>query len=198
MTSITGRQAYAVRPYWRQPSVFVSLLVILVVAVIWGVTAIRAAQPPTLDQRAYDVGSQLICPVCNGESVADSSSQVAADMRAVIVQKLKAGESEQQVLQYFHDHYGDTILERPPFQGFTLMIWLGPVIILLVGLFVLRTVARQWGMAKPALAGDGSTGEDANDMGELSAEERARYRRMLRRELDAEEGLDGLLGKEGV
>lgn len=187
------------RPLLRQPAVFVSLLVILAVAVVWTVTAVHAAQPPTLDQRAYDVGSQLQCPVCNGESVADSSSQVAADMRAVILQKLAAGESEQQVLQYFHDHYGDTILERPPLQGFSLIIWLGPIVILLAGLFILRAVARQWAAAKPATASERSSGRDDLDgLDTLSEDEQSRYRRMLRRELDAEEGLGGLLGKEGV
>lgn len=186
------------RPLWRQPAIFVSLLVILVVAGIWTMTAIRAAQPQTLDQRAYDVGSQLICPVCNGESVADSSSQVAADMRSVIYEKLKAGESEQQVLKYFHDHYGDTILEQPPLRGFTLLIWLGPIVILLAGLVVLRTVARQWNAVKPARAGSPPTRDDINDMDELSESERNRYRRLLRRELDAEEGLDGLISQEGV
>lgn len=186
------------RPLWRHPGISVSLLAILVVAAVWTITAIHATQPPTLDQRAYDVGSQLQCPVCNGESVADSSSQVAADMRAVILQKLAAGESEQQVLQYFHDHYGDTILERPPMQGFALIIWLGPVIVLLAGLVILRTVARQWSAAKQAVAGESGTPEDADDLDGLSEDDRMRYRRMLRRELDAEEGLGGLLGKEGI
>jgi cytochrome c-type biogenesis protein CcmH len=187
------------RLLWRQPAIFISMLVILVVAVVWGVTAVRAAQPQTLDQRAYDVGSQLQCPVCNGESVSDSSSEVAANMRAVILQKLAAGESEQQVIQYFHDHYGDTILERPPMQGFTLMIWLGPIIILLAGLVALRTVARQWNAGKPPLAGGKDVSEDADATDDaLPQDERLRYRQLLRRELDAEEGLDSSLSKEGV
>lgn len=177
------------QPLWRQPSVLISLLVILAVAAVWCVTTIRAAQPQSLDQRAYDVGSQLLCPACNGESVADSSSQVAANMRAVIRQKLAAGQSEQQVLQYFHDRYGDTILERPPTQGFTLLIWIGPVIVLLAGLVVLRAVALRWRALKPALAGTTNTSEDTHTMDELTEGERNRYRALLQRELDAEEGL---------
>lgn len=186
------------RPLLRQPSVFISALVILVVAGVWGVTAVRAAQPQSLDQRAYDVGSQLQCPVCNGESVADSSSQVAANMRAVIHQKLAAGESEQQVLQYFHDHYGDTILERPPMSGFTLLIWVTPVVILLAGLLILRAVARRWAAMKPALNGATDVGEDAAPVDELTEDERGRYRRLLRRELDAAEGLDGVMSGESA
>lgn len=190
------------RPLWRQPSIFVSLLVIAVVAVVWGVTAVRAAQPQTLDQRAYDVGSQLQCPVCNGESVADSSSEVAANMRTVILQQLAAGKSEQQVLQYFHAHYGDTILERPPMQGFSLLIWLGPVAILLAGLVILRSIARQWNRIAPAPSGDATAGTDGIDgidgMDAVSEDERLRYRQLLRRELAAEEGLDTPLSKERV
>lgn len=87
-------------------------------------------------------------------------------------------------------------------QGFSLIIWLGPIVILLAGLFILRTVARQWSAAKPVTAGDDSSGHDdldsLGDLDTLSEDERSRYRRMLHRELDAEEGLGGLLGKEGV
>jgi len=83
-------------------------------------------------------------------------------------------------------------------QGFTLIIWLAPIIILVAGLIVLRTVARQWAAVKLAGAGSASISEDAGDLDGLSEDERLRYRRMLRRELDAEEGLDGRLSKEGV
>jgi cytochrome c-type biogenesis protein CcmH len=177
----------------RRPSSIAAALILLVVAAVWGVTVVRAAQPKSLDQRTYEVASQLQCPVCHGESVADSSSPIAQTMRDLISQKLAAGESEQQVVQEFHLRYGDTILESPPMQGFTLLIWLGPIVMLLAGLVLLRAVAREWHAPQPAgMAGGGGGGGvadgDAGEDAELSDAERTRYLALLRQEIEVEEG----------
>ncbi len=170
-----------------RPSSIAAALILLVVAVVWGVTIVRAAQPKSIDQRTYEVASQLQCPVCNGESVADSSSPIAQTMRDLIHQKLAAGESEQQVVQEFHLRYGDTILESPPMQGFTLLIWLGPVVMLLAGVVLLRAVAREWRAASMAGGGVADGGADEEDA-DLSDAERARYLAVLRHEIEVEEG----------
>lgn len=171
----------------RRPSVLAAALILLVVVAVWSVTVVRAAQPKSLDQRAYEVASQLQCPVCHGESVADSSSPIAQTMRDLIRQKLAAGESEQQVIQEFHQRYGDTILESPPMQGFTLLIWLGPIVMLLAGLALLRSVAREW-RAPQAAGGGGSPDGGADEDDDLSGAERERYLALLRREIEVEEG----------
>lgn len=180
------------RTLLRRPSFALALGILVIVAAVWTVTAVHAAQPESLDQRTYDVGSQLQCPVCNGESVADASTQVAAEMRDVIRHKLAQGESEQQVLQYFHDSYGDTILENPPKQGFTMIIWAGPVVALLLGLFLLRSVALHWQALAPAgvPAGVGLDPDEAV----LSDDELRLFRSRLRRELELDD--DTLLSDE--
>ena len=177
----------------RRPSFLAAALILVAIAVVWGVTVVRAAQPKSLDQRTYEVASQLQCPVCNGESVADSSSPIAQTMRDLIRQKLNAGESEQQIIQEFHQRYGDTILESPPMQGFTLLIWLGPIVMLVAGLALLRSVARAWRAPQTAAAAAGSGGGrlDGGGAGEgddLSEADRERYLALLRREIEAEEG----------
>lgn len=175
----------------RRPSVLAAALILVAVAAVWSVTVVRAVQPKTLDQRTYEVASQLQCPVCNGESVADSSSPIAQTMRDLIHQKLAAGESEQQVIQEFQQRYGDTILEKPPMQGFTLLIWLGPVVMLLAGLALLRSVARAWSASQVAGAASehgGSVGADVGEDDGLSDAERERYLAVLRREIEIEEG----------
>lgn len=181
----------------RRPTTLAALAVLLALAIVWGVLLARAAQPPSLDQRAHDVASQLQCPVCNGESVADSPSGLASEMRGVIRGKLAQGESEQQVIQYFEARYGSGILESPPKQGFTLMIWLPPVALLLVGGYIVFALGREWSAARPALAalagGAGVATARSDDAGEdaadgLTEEERRRLRATLLRELEQDEG----------
>ncbi|HZC04194.1 MAG TPA: cytochrome c-type biogenesis protein [Ktedonobacterales bacterium] len=172
------------RGWLRRPSVLVALGLLLALALVWGITLVRAAQPKSLDARTHEVASQLQCPICNGESVADSPSGLASEMRALIRQKLAQGESEQQVIQYFEARYGDTILEQPPVQGFTLMIWLPPVLMLGLGAYVIFVLGREWS-ATPALA----TTEQEDEPLDLSDEERRRLRETLLREMEQDEGM---------
>lgn len=79
------------------------------------------------------IGNKLQCPVCEGTSVADSRSQIAVDMRAVILAKLATGESEKQILAFFVDRYGPAILRQPPATGFYSVLWWLPVVVLAVG-----------------------------------------------------------------
>jgi cytochrome c-type biogenesis protein CcmH len=160
----------------RDRSVQVGLAILLVVGVIWLAAMASSARPPTLDDRVNQVASQLQCPICNGESVADSPSGLAAQMRMVIRQQLQSGKSEQQVIAYFVSRYGESIRQDPPKTGFTLLMWLGPVVMLLAGIFVVAQVARRWRALAPAVAGD-------PEPPELSQAEEERLRRLLEDEL---------------
>ena len=148
----------------------------------------RGAAAESLDARVHDVASQLQCPICNGESVADSPSGLASEMRALIRQKLAQGESEQQVIQYFEARYGDTILEAPPMSGFTTLIWLPPVLMLVVGGYLVFVMGKEWSVSRAsgALAGIEPDEDEALD---LSDEERRRLRETLMRELERDEGI---------
>jgi cytochrome c-type biogenesis protein CcmH len=172
----------------RQPAVLVGLVALLALAIVWGALIFSAAQPETLDQRARDVASQIQCPVCNGESVQDSPSGLAAEMRALIRQKLAQGESEQQVIQYFEARYGDSILESPPLFGFTTLMWLPPLAMLLVGGYLVCVVGREWGASRVALAGADAETDDEDET-DLSDEERGALRETLMRELERDEGM---------
>jgi cytochrome c-type biogenesis protein CcmH len=152
--------------------------VLLVVIVVWSVALAQATRSRSLDDRVNDVASQLQCIPCQGESVADSPSTWAANVRAVIRAKLKHGESEQQVIQDMVNSYGERAREVPPLSGFTLIIWLGPVVMLLAGLFVVGGVARQW-RAAAALANDAPDPE----LEGVSAAELERYRVLLEEDL---------------
>lgn len=103
-----------------------------------------AAWADPLDDGVRRVGLQLQCPVCEGQSVADSNSGLAKDMRALIRTRLEAGATDQQILDGFVASYGDGILTEPPKRGISLGVWLGPAIGLLVGVLLLGMLLLTW------------------------------------------------------
>jgi cytochrome c-type biogenesis protein CcmH len=116
-------------------------------------TAPALAQQPARsvdDEAAYEVASQLRCVVCQNLSVADSPSEMAGQMRAIVRERLAAGETPAQVRQYFVERYGDWILLEPPRRGFTLLVWLAPLVAVLVGLALVAVLVRRWSRRRPA------------------------------------------------
>jgi cytochrome c-type biogenesis protein CcmH len=105
------------------------------------------AQPPSPlvnEQQVYEVSSELRCVVCQNLSVADSPSEMAGQMRAIVRERLAAGQTPAEVRQYFVERYGDWILLAPPRRGFTLLVWVAPLVAVLVGLVVVTLLVRRW------------------------------------------------------
>jgi cytochrome c-type biogenesis protein CcmH len=98
-----------------------------------------------LSQRTEEVAGLLRCPVCQGMAVADSKSEMAVNMKAQVSELLARGYTEAQILQYFELSYGQFVLLRPKFQGFTAAVWLLPVLGLLVGVAVLFFTLQKLG-----------------------------------------------------
>ncbi len=95
----------------------------------------------TLEDQIAEISGELMCPVCEGQSVAESNAQLARDMRAVIKTKLLEGKSKEEIIDYFVSSYGETILASPPARGFSVILWLLPVLSVLIGgAIILRTV----------------------------------------------------------
>ena len=112
-------------------------------ALLLSAVPVVAHADPT-DDAARRVASQLMCPVCEGQTVADSSSGLARDMRSLIRQRVEAGESDQQILDEFVASYGDGILTNPPKRGISLGVWFGPLVALAFGTAVLVGVLTAW------------------------------------------------------
>lgn len=94
---------------------------------------------PALEARARDIGRDLRCLVCRNQSIDDSDADLARDLRVLVRERLKEGDTDTQVIAYVRARYGDFVLLRPPLSGGTLLLWVGPVLILLLGAFgVLR------------------------------------------------------------
>jgi cytochrome c-type biogenesis protein CcmH len=88
---------------------------------------------PALEARAREISKELRCLVCQNQSIDDSSADLARDLRVLVRQRLVAGDSDEQVIQYVADRYGDFVLLRPPLKPATLALWLAPPLLLAVG-----------------------------------------------------------------
>src|SRR5690348_5686955 len=171
------------------------IAIVMMVAAIWSYVLLVAPAPESLDQRVHDVASQLKCPVCQGESVADSPSTISQQMRGVIRQQLQQGQSEQHIIQYFVSRYGSNILWSPPKQGFTMLAWVIPIAMLLCGTLLLVLVLRGWlagARAKPP----SNTGEDVAIDAQDDSDELQQFQAQLEQELAADDPLFARLSKE--
>jgi cytochrome c-type biogenesis protein CcmH len=88
---------------------------------------------PVLETRAREIGRELRCLVCQNESIEDSNSDLARDLRLVVRERLVAGDSNAQVFDYLAARYGDFVLLQPPVKPATWALWFGPAAILLIG-----------------------------------------------------------------
>jgi cytochrome c-type biogenesis protein CcmH len=97
----------------------------------------------SIEQRTQEIAAGLRCPVCQNLSVADSPSGLAAEMRSSIEQRLRAGETPEQIRAFFVQRYGEWVLLEPPRRGFDLVPWLVPIAALALGLWLwVRSLGR--------------------------------------------------------
>jgi cytochrome c-type biogenesis protein CcmH len=117
---------------------------LLTVLALWAGLA-GAAGAAQVDERVvHAVAAQLRCVVCQNLSVADSPSETANQMRQIIRERLAAGESPEQVREYFVQKYSQWILLSPPKEGFNLLVWVVPFVALGAGLVFVVVVLRRW------------------------------------------------------
>ncbi len=105
-----------------------------------------ASASESIDDQAREISYLLMCPVCQGQSVAESNSELAKDMRSIIREKLEAGESKEEIVKYFVNRYGESILGYPPVKGVNLLLWILPALAVVlggigIGLFLHRSKA---------------------------------------------------------
>ena len=96
-----------------------------------------------LEKRARHISKDIRCVVCQNQSIDDSDSPLARDLRVLIRQRLVEGDTDQEVISYLVSRYGDFVLLTPPVKGATLFLWLGPVVFALLGMLGLVQYFRR-------------------------------------------------------
>ncbi len=154
------------------------LFAILIVTLLAGLTATSAyaVQPdeimsdPAKELRARNLSRELRCMVCQNQSIDDSEAPLARDLRLLVRERIAAGDSDTQVLDFLVARYGEFVLLKPRLEPHTLLLWLLPPLALAGGGLALWTHSRR--RARSAAASDGSAVS-------LTAEEEARLARLM-------------------
>ena len=93
----------------------------------------QAPADPALERRVLALSSELRCLVCQNQTIADSNAGLAVDLRNQVREKMQQGMSDGEIIDFMTARYGDFVRYRPPFKASTLLLWLGPLLLLLAG-----------------------------------------------------------------
>ena len=93
--------------------------------------------------KTREIGQNIRCLVCQNQSIDESSSQIAQDLRILIKEKIETGSKDKEIYEYLSDRYGDYILLNPPLKTNTILLWFLPFIILILGLFLVMKILKK-------------------------------------------------------
>jgi cytochrome c-type biogenesis protein CcmH len=154
-----------------------SLVLVLATVAFASAPAALAVQPDeiladaTLETRARGLSKELRCMVCQNQSIDDSDAPLARDLRVLVRERLQAGDTDHEVIDFLVSRYGEFVLLKPRFSPHTALLWLSPAVLLLIGAFALFMAFRR---SRAGTAGAG--GESPK----LTPEEAARLSEILR------------------
>lgn len=115
---------------------FFAVFVIFIPVVSFGVEPDEVLNDPLLEERARDISKSLRCLVCQNESIDDSNARLAKDLRIIVRERLVAGDSDDEVLNFIVDRYGEFSLLKPSSSGSNLILWLSGPLMLLIALMI--------------------------------------------------------------
>ncbi len=123
-------------------TLFFAVLVVCIPFVSYSVEPNEVLSDPVLEERARIISKDLRCLVCQNESIDDSNASLAKDLRILVRERLVAGDSDDEVLDYIIDRYGEFALLKPRSNGFNLILWLSGPLMLLVALIISFTFIK--------------------------------------------------------
>jgi len=180
--SVDGTEPYLLSPWHTGLTAFsIGAFAALALAVLLLQIGAPTVRAQSIDEQTVTIAKQLKCPVCQNIPVAYSQSQLAEEMRAVIREKVAQGESEEAIIQYFVDRYGEDVLLEPRREGFSLLLWVTAIGVLFFGAAVVGVVLWNWHQSRPESASAAASATDsptsaAGRLEEIFEEEFARYK----------------------
>ena len=121
----------------------VAVMLLFAVAPAFAVQPDEILADPVLEGRARMLSKELRCMVCQNQSIDDSDAPLARDLRLLVRERIKAGDSDRQVLDFLVARYGEFVLLKPPFNWHTALLWLlGPLVLLAAGFALFRAMRR--------------------------------------------------------
>ena len=127
----------------------------------------------TLEQRAHQLSGELMCPVCDGQTIDGSSAQIAIDMRLKVRELLEEGNTNAEIREYFVVRYGEEILAAPGGSGFNLLAWIVPVVIVVgalgIALFTIKNMRDSSLKTQTSTASGSSTTTGGSDLSDYLA-----------------------------
>jgi cytochrome c-type biogenesis protein CcmH len=140
--------------------------VLLTATGAWAVQPDEMLEDPAAEARARALSAEIRCLVCQNQSIDDSDADLARDLRLLVREKIEEGRSDDQIRDFLVERYGAFVLLDPPMQTSTLLLWFGPLAVLVLGAIGLAVYYR----SRTRAPAGGDT---------LTAEERARIERLL-------------------
>ena len=130
--------------WWgRTPGCLLALFLMLGPA--WAVQPDEMLADPALEARARALSDLIRCPVCQGENIDDSNAPIAHDLRLLVRERLLAGDTDQEVLDHIVARYGEFVLYKPRLGGGTLLLWFGPLVLVLAGGALVYVLVKRGG-----------------------------------------------------
>ena len=142
-------------------TLFAPLTVLLLAPPAFAVQPDEVLADQVLEARARALSKELRCMVCQNQSIDDSDAPLARDLRVLVRERLQAGDSDRQVIDFLVARYGEFVLLKPRFSSHTALLWLGPAGILLIGAFAVVLAARRYrrGAGIPNVTSELTSGE---------------------------------------
>jgi len=143
-----------------------ALLLLIATPQVFAKEATSMAVDPEMEKVVNKISSELRCLVCQNQTIADSHAELAVDLKNQVREMVKEGQTQDQIVDYMVKRYGDFVRYRPPMKASTVLLWVGPFLLLLIGLTVLVINLRKRLKLE-------------KDDGDLSSEENKRLKSLL-------------------
>ncbi len=118
-------------------------MLVMLPALCWGAIDVYQFESQADEQRFRVLIEQLRCPKCQNQSISDSDADIAQDMRAQVATMIRDGRSDDEIVGYFTQRYGDFVNYKPPLSPQTIILWAGPAVVFVIGLLLVIMQIRR-------------------------------------------------------